>query len=138
MWYEVGEGWVIVLIYGYFFDVKINWICYGYVVKIVVKGFCVIMLDLCVYGDSVKFYGLEVYFVDVLMWDGYVLIVYLGLMEYDLGGYLLGVWMILWMLVMGVSLRWVIFFGMGLEGLIMMLWCVGYFCNILINLGEYV
>lgn len=116
-WHEVGQGRPLLLLHGYFSDAATNWIKYGHAALLADAGFRVIMLDFRAHGVSDKPHDLAAYPKDVLADDALALIAYLGLSEYDLGGYSLGARTVARMLARGASPRRVIISGMGLDGL---------------------
>ncbi len=136
-WREVGEGRPLVLIHGYFSDAHTNWIRYGHAATIAAAGFRVIMPDLRAHGSSAKPHEASAYPPDVLMRDGFALIEYLGLSDYDLGGYSLGARTTMRMLADGAAPGRAILSGMGLTGVTKTEGRGGYFRNILTNLGTF-
>jgi pimeloyl-ACP methyl ester carboxylesterase len=117
-WRELGEGWPVVLIHGYFSTAEVNWLRYGHAQAIAARGFRVIMPDLRGHGDSAKPHDPAAYPPDALMRDGLALIAHLGLTDYDLGGYSLGARTTVRMLANGAAPRRVVLSGMGLKGLV--------------------
>jgi pimeloyl-ACP methyl ester carboxylesterase len=136
-WRELGEGWPVVLIHGYFSTVEVNWLRYGHAAAIAARGFRVIMPDLRGHGDSAKPHDPAAYPPDALMRDGLALIAHLGLTDYDLGGYSLGARTTVRMLANGAAPRRVVLSGMGLKGIVATAGRGGYFRNVLTNLGSF-
>ncbi|HEX8381824.1 MAG TPA: alpha/beta fold hydrolase [Sphingomonas sp.] len=136
-WRELGEGRPVVLLHGYFSDARTNWIRYGHAAAIAGRGFRVIMPDLRAHGESDKPHGAAAYPPDALTRDGHALVAYLGLTDYDLGGYSLGARTVSRMLATGATPRRVIFSGMGLEGLLDTGRRAGHFRHILTDLGKH-
>jgi pimeloyl-ACP methyl ester carboxylesterase len=136
-WRELGEGWPVVLIHGYFSTAEVNWLRYGHAQAIAARGFRVIMPDLRGHGDSAKPHDPAAYPPDALMRDGLALIAHLGLTDYDLGGYSLGARTTVRMLANGAAPRRVVLSGMGLQGLVATAGRGGYFRNVLTNLGSF-
>ena len=136
-WRETGEGRPVVLLHGYFSDAVTNWLRFGHAAAVAARGFRVIMPDLRAHGSSDKPHDPRQYPPDALTRDGHALIAYLGLSDYDLGGYSLGARTVSRMLVTGAEPRRIVFCGMGLEGLIETGRRVDHFRNILTNLGQH-
>lgn len=116
-WRELGEGRPVVLIHGFFSDAATNWIKYGHAASIAARGFRVIMPDLRAHGESAKPHDAAAYPLDILADDGLALVRYLGLEDYDLGGYSLGARTTVRMLARGARPRRAIVGGMGYEGI---------------------
>lgn len=136
-WRETGEGRAVVLLHGFFSDAETNWIRYGHAAAIAAKGFRVVMLDLRAHGSSAKPHDAAAYPPDALAKDGHALIAYLGLTDYDLGGYSLGARTTCRLLATGATPRRVVFSGMGYEGLTNTDTRAGHFRHILTNLGRH-
>lgn len=136
-WTEMGEGWPVVLIHGYFSTAEVNWIKFGHAAKIAAQGCRVIMPDLRAHGHSAKPHDPAAYPPDVLMHDGLALIAHLGLTHYDLGGYSLGARTVVRMLANGATPRRVVLSGMGLTGLMHTEGRGTYFHRVLTNLGSF-
>ncbi|HUR75108.1 MAG TPA: alpha/beta fold hydrolase [Sporichthya sp.] len=115
---EVGDGRPLVLIHGFFSNATVNWIKYGHAAALAERGFRVVMPDLRAHGDSAKPHEASAYHPDVLAEDGEALLDHLGLTDYDLGGYSLGVRTVVRMLVRGARPRRAIIAGMGLDGVL--------------------
>lgn len=137
VWREVGEGRAIVLLHGFFSDAVTNWIKYGHAAAIAAGGFRVIMPDLRAHGDSAKPHDPAAYPRDALAKDGFALIDYLGLTDYDLGGYSLGGRTTARMLALGATPRRVVIAGMGYDGLTSTGTRGDFFRNILTNPGSF-
>ena len=136
-WRETGQGRAVVLLHGFFSDAETNWIKYGHAEAIAATGFRVIMPDLRAHGSSAKPHDAAAYPPDALAKDGHALIAYLGLTDYDLGGYSLGARTTCRMLATGATPQRVMFSGMGLEGLTDTGRRAGHFRRILTNLGQH-
>jgi pimeloyl-ACP methyl ester carboxylesterase len=136
-WREMGEGRAVVLLHGYFSDAQTNWIKYGHAATLAASGFRVIMPDLRAHGDSAKPHDPESYPKDVLADDAFALIAYLGLSDYDLGGYSLGGRTVARMLVRGAKPRRAIISGMGLMGLTDTQARVAHFAGVFAGLGTH-
>lgn len=133
----MGKGRDLVLIHGYFSNATTNWVRYGHAEKLATAGFRVIMPDLRGHGESGKPHDVAAYPRDALTDDGLALVDQLGLTDYDLGGYSLGARTTARMLARGANPRRVILAGMGLDGLTVTQGNVGYYRNVLENLGTF-
>ena len=136
-WRELGEGRPVVLLHGFFSDAMTNWVRYGHASAIAAKGFRVIMPDLRAHGSSAKLHVASAYPADVLSGDGFALIAYLGLTDYDLGGYSLGARTAVRMLIAGAKPRRAVIAGMGYSGLTAASKRSAHFAHILDNLGSF-
>lgn len=136
-WREIGEGRPIVLLHGFFSDAETNWIKYGHAAAIAATGRRVIMPDLRAHGRSDRPHDPVAYPPDVLARDGHALIAYLGLKDYDLGGYSLGARTVVRMLATGASAGRVILSGMGLEGILHTARRAQHFRRVLTGLGCF-
>ncbi len=136
-WHETGVGRPLVLLHGYFSDAQTNWIKYGHAATLAGAGFRVIMPDLRAHGDSAKPHDKAAYPKDVLADDGFALIKYLGLTDYDLGGYSLGGRTVARMLVRGAIPGRAIISGMGLTGLTDTQARVAHFSGVFAGLGTH-
>jgi len=87
---ELGEGRPVVLLHGLFSDANVNWIKFGQADRIAARGFRVIMPDLRAHGLSDKPHGAEHYPRGILARDVRELVAFLGLTDFDLGGFSLG------------------------------------------------
>jgi pimeloyl-ACP methyl ester carboxylesterase len=97
---EVGRGRPIVLLHG-FAVTGAMWTNPGPAAAIAELGYRIILPDLRGHGDSARPHDEASYPPDVLASDGLALIEWLGLDDYDLGGYSLGARIALRMLVRG-------------------------------------
>lgn len=134
---EMGEGWPLVLLHGFFSNAFTNWIRYGHAEKIAAKGYRVIMPDLRAHGDSAKPHDPDAYPADILARDGLALLEHLGLTDYDLGGYSLGARTVVRMHVLGARPARLVVSGMGLSGLTSLASRADHFRHILTNLGNH-
>ncbi len=89
-YHEVGEGRPVILLHGLFSDAQMNWIKFGHAERIARGGFRVILPDLRAHGQSGKPHDPANYPADILVRDLTELIAYLGLTDFDLGGFSLG------------------------------------------------
>jgi pimeloyl-ACP methyl ester carboxylesterase len=137
-WREVGKGRPVILIHGYMSDAITNWMKFQPVAQMVADmGFRVIMPDLRGHGVSERPHDPAAYPLNILASDQFALIDYLGLTDFDLGGYSLGGWTTAQMLVDGCKPGRAIISGMGLKGLVDRMGRKGYFRQILTNLGTH-
>jgi pimeloyl-ACP methyl ester carboxylesterase len=97
---EVGRGRPIVLLHGFAMSAAM-WTHPGPAAAIAELGYRIILPDLRGHGDSAHPHDEASYPPDVLVNDGLALIEWLGLDDYDLGGYSLGARIVLRMLVRG-------------------------------------
>lgn len=134
---ELGEGRPVVLIHGFFSTATVNWLRFGHAARIAVEGYRVIMPDLRGHGDSTTSHDPAAYPKDALADDGFALIDYLGLTDYDLGGYSLGGRTTMRMLARGAKPGKAIVGGMGLDGIVHTAGRGGHFRTILTNLGTF-
>ncbi len=116
-WHEVGQGRPVILLHGLFSDANMNWIKFGHAERIAAAGFRVIMPDLRAHGQSAKPHGPEFYPKGILARDLRELVAYLGLGEFDLGGFSLGARTTVEAVGEGMAPRRAILGGAGLEGL---------------------
>ncbi len=137
VWHETGEGKPLVLVHGYFSDADTNWIKYGHAGLLADAGFRVIMPDLRAHGKSDKPHDSAAYPRDILADDQFALMEYLGLTDFDLGGYSLGGRTVARMLARRCQPRRAIISGMGLQGLTSTGTRKAHFRNILTNLGTH-
>ena len=135
--HEMGEGRPLILLHGYFSDAATNWIKYGHAALLASTGFRVIMPDLRAHGQSDKPRDPASYPRDILADDQFALIEYLGLTDFDLGGYSLGGRTVARMLARGCAPRRVVISGMGLQGLTDTGSRAGHFRNVLENIGKH-
>ena len=116
-WREQGEGRPLVLLHGLFSSAEVNWIKFGTAARIAAEGYRVIMPDLRIHGASAAPHGEEHYPSDVLVRDLEDLVQYLGLADFDLGGFSLGARTSVRAVVAGMKPQRLILGGMGLAGL---------------------
>lgn len=117
--HRVGKGAPVVLLHGLFSDAYMNWIKFGHAETIATQGYEVIMPDLRVHGASAAPHDAAAYPPDVLVRDLVALIDYLGVGDYDLGGFSLGARTVLHAVAKGaVEPQRLIVGGMGVAGLI--------------------
>jgi pimeloyl-ACP methyl ester carboxylesterase len=140
-WHELGEAKAeqrpLVLLHGLFSSADMNWIRFGHAAAIAAKGVRLIMPDLRAHGHSAKPHDPASYPPDVLADDAIALIRYLGLTDYDLGGYSLGARTVVRMICKGVAPGKLVIAGMGLQGLLGTSGRADHFRNILLNLGKH-
>ena len=137
VWREVGDGYPLILIHGFFSEADTNWIKYGHAAALAGAGYRVIMPDLRAHGLSEKPHDPALYPKDILAEDQFALIAYLGLTDFDLGGYSLGGRTVARMLARGCTPRRAIISGMGLQGLTSTEKRSNHFRYILDNLGNH-
>jgi pimeloyl-ACP methyl ester carboxylesterase len=113
-WRETGDGRPLVLLHG-FTATGWQWLEHGPAAAIAEQGYRVILPDLRGHGDSARPDDAAAYPPDVLADDGLALIDYLGLSDYDLGGYSLGGRIVLRMLVRGARPGRAVVAGQGLA-----------------------
>jgi pimeloyl-ACP methyl ester carboxylesterase len=111
---EVGEGRPLMLLHGFMGDATL-WLRRGHADAMAARGFRVIMPDFRGHGSSAKPHDAGAYPSDVLADDGFALIEYLGLDDYDLGGYSLGARIVVRMLVRGATPGRAVVAGQGLR-----------------------
>ncbi|MBO0867017.1 MAG: alpha/beta hydrolase [Micromonosporaceae bacterium] len=99
---EVGEGRPLILLHGFMGDATL-WLRHGQVEAMAARGLRVILPDFRGHGASAKPDDAVAYPPDVLADDGFALIEYLGLDDYDLGGYSLGARIAVRMLARGTT-----------------------------------
>lgn len=136
-WREVGEGWPLLLIHGFFSDAQTNWIKYGTAQQLAEAGFRCIMSDLRAHGESDKPHDPAAYPPDALAADQMALIAHLGLTDFDLAGYSLGARTAARMIAKGVRPRRAILSGMGLAGLESTAHRTAHFRHVLTNIGQH-
>ena len=116
--HRIGKGRPIVLLHGLFSDARMNWIKFGHAEQIAVMRYEAIMPDLRVHGASAAPHDVAAYPPDVLVRDLVALIDYLGVEDYDLGGFSLGARTVLHAVAKGaVEPKRLILGGMGVAGL---------------------
>jgi pimeloyl-ACP methyl ester carboxylesterase len=111
---EVGAGRPLVLLHGLVGDATL-WLRHGRAETIAARGYRVIMPDFRGHGRSAKPHDAAAYPRDVLTDDGLALLEYLGLDDYDLGGYSLGARIVVRMLVRGATPGRAVVAGQGLR-----------------------
>lgn len=116
-YHETGEGRPVILLHGLFSDAQMNWIKFGHAERLADAGFRVIMPDLRAHGLSGRPHEPEYYPVGILARDLRELVAYLGLEEFDLGGFSLGARTTVEGVGEGLRPRRAILGGAGLEGL---------------------
>ena len=114
---EMGQGRPVVLVHGLFSDGVTNWIKFGAAEAVATSGFRVIMPDLRAHGLSGKPHDPTAYPDGILGRDLTELVAYMGLNDYDLGGFSLGSRTTVQAVGEGLRPRRVVLGGMGLEGL---------------------
>lgn len=134
---ELGEGRPLILIHGYMSEANTNWIRFGHAGLLAGAGYRVIMPDLRAHGHSDKPHDPALYPRDVLADDQFALIDFLGLEDFDLGGYSLGGRTVARMLARGCRPRKAVISGMGLKGLTDTGARAGHFRHVLTHLGEH-
>jgi pimeloyl-ACP methyl ester carboxylesterase len=112
-----GEGRSVLMIHGFLASSDLNWIQPGIAERLVKAGFRVIAMDLRGHGESDAPTDPARWPKDVLVDDGFSLIGYLGLTDYDLVGYSLGARTAARMLVRGATPRRALLGGMGASGI---------------------
>ncbi len=135
--HEIGAGRPLILLHGYFSDAATNWIKYGHAALLAEAGFRVIMPDLRAHGHSDKPHDPLRYPPDILAADQFAVIEYLGLTDFDLGGYSLGGRTVARMLARGCAPKRAVISGMGLQGLTDTGQRAGHFRNVLENIGQH-
>lgn len=113
---EIGDGRPLVLLHG-FTSTGLQWIHHGPAAAIAEHGYRVILPDLRGHGDGARPHDPASYPPDVLANDGLALIDWLGLDDYDLGGYSLGGRTVLRMLVRAARPARAIVAGQGLDAI---------------------
>lgn len=115
--HSMGEGRPLLLLHGLFSSAHVNWIKYGNAQVLAEAGFEVIMPDLRAHGESEAPHDRDAYPEDVLVEDLGLLVVQLGLVDYDLGGFSLGARTSVRGVLAGLTPRKLVLGGMGLSGL---------------------
>jgi pimeloyl-ACP methyl ester carboxylesterase len=111
---EIGSGRPLVWLHG-FTGNGLGWIEHGHAADVAERGYRLILPDLRGHGESARPHDPASYPPDVLADDGLALIEWLGLDDYDLGGYSLGARVVLRMLVRGAQPAHAIVAGQGLD-----------------------
>ncbi len=115
--HRMGEGHPLILLHGLFSNAQMNWIKWGHASTLAQAGFEVLMPDLRAHGQSAAPHDAEAYPDDVLALDLRALVAWLGLDDYDLGGFSLGSRTSVRGVLGGLCPRRLVLGGMGLEGL---------------------
>jgi pimeloyl-ACP methyl ester carboxylesterase len=115
-WRELGAGRPLVLLHGLLGSGALL-ADSGLARALAARGYRVILPDLRAHGDSGRPHDLACYPADVLADDGLALIGYLGLDDYDLGGYSLGGRLVLRLLARGARPARAFVGGQGLDAL---------------------
>lgn len=115
--HTMGEGRPLLLLHGLFSSAHVNWIKYGNAQVLADAGFEVIMPDLRAHGESEAPHDPEAYPEDVLVEDLGLLVIQLGLTDYNLGGFSLGARTSVRGVLAGLTPRKLVLGGMGLSGL---------------------
>lgn len=136
-WRETGQGRPLLLIHGFMSEADTNWIKYGHAAALANAGYRVIMPDLRAHGLSAKPHDPAHYPRDILADDQFALLAYLGITDYDLGGYSLGGRTVSRMLARGAAPGRAVISGMGLEGLTQTGNRGAHFRNVFDNLGQH-
>src|SRR6185312_1114942 len=116
-YHELGSGRPAVLLHGLFSDAETNWIKFGTAARIAARGFRVIMPDLRAHGLSGRPHEPDQYPTGILARDLRELVAFLGLTEFDLGGFSLGARTTVEGVGEGLRPRRAILGGAGLDGL---------------------
>jgi pimeloyl-ACP methyl ester carboxylesterase len=116
-YHQLGDGRPVILLHGLFSDANMNWIKFGHAARIAAVGFRVIMPHLRAHGLSGRPHEPEYYPRGILARDLRELVSYLGLSEFDLGGFSLGARTTVEGVGEGLRPRRAILGGAGLEGL---------------------
>ena len=116
-YHELGSGRPVVLLHGLFSDAETNWIKFGTAARVAARGFRVIMPDLRAHGLSGRPHEPDYYPTGILARDLRELVAFLGLTEFDLGGFSLGARTTVEGVGEGLRPRRAILGGAGLEGL---------------------
>jgi pimeloyl-ACP methyl ester carboxylesterase len=114
---ETGDGRPAILLHGLFSDAEMNWIKFGHAERIAAAGFRVIMPDLRAHGQSAAPHDAALYPRGILARDLRELIGYLGLTDFDLGGFSLGARTTVEGVGKGLQPRRAFLGGAGLQGL---------------------
>ena len=133
----VGSGRPLLLLHGYVSTATTNWIRYGHAALLASCGFLVVMPDLRGHGDSARPHDASAYPPDVLTSDALALVSYLGLSDYDVGGYSLGARTVVRMIVRGATPARAVVCGVGLDDVVSAAQRSSYYRNVLSNLGTF-
>lgn len=115
--HRMGTGRPLVLLHGLFSNAEMNWIKWGHAAVLAESGFEVLLPDLRSHGRSAAPHDPAAYPADVLARDLEALVGYLGLTDYDLGGFSLGARTAVRGVIGGLTPARLMLGGMGLEGL---------------------
>ena len=116
-YHELGQGRAVVLLHGLFSSADVNWIKFGHAAKLAASGCRVIMPDLRAHGACAAPHDPVHYPHGILGRDLEELVMQLGLVDYDLGGFSLGARTTVQGVGEGLTPRRAMLAGMGLEGL---------------------
>lgn len=113
---DVGDGWPLVLVHGFFSTAEIAWQSHGHTEPLLAAGFRLLMADLRGHGDSARPHDEESYPPDALPQDVLDLVAHLGLADgaWDLAGYSLGGRVVTQALALGARPRRAVAGGVGL------------------------
>lgn len=117
VWHEMGQGAPVVLLHGLFSNANVNWIKFGHAAKLAALDRRVVMPDLRAHGDSDSSHDPAHYPDGILGRDLAEFITYLGLADYDVGGFSLGARTVVQGVGEGLRPRRAMLAGMGLQGL---------------------
>lgn len=113
---EIGDGRPLMLLHG-FTSAGLQWLRHGPAAAFARHGYRVILPDLRGHGDSARPHDPAAYPPDILADDGLALAGWLGLDDYDLGGYSMGGQTVLRMLARGARPARAIVAGQGLDAI---------------------
>jgi len=133
----VGDGRPLVLLHGFVSTATTNWIRYGHAELLAARGFEVVLPDLRGHGDSARPHEASAYPPDVLTSDALALVSWLGLTDYDVGGYSLGGRTAIRMMVRGATPARAVVCGVGLDDVVAAAERTSYYRNVLSNLGTF-
>ncbi len=133
----VGSGRPLLLFHGYVSTATTNWIRYGHAALLASRGFEVVMPDLRAHGDSDRPHEPSAYPPDVLTSDALELVSYLGLTDYDVGGYSLGARTVVRMMVRGAAPSRAVVCGIGLDDVVSAAARTSYYRHVLTHLGTF-
>ena len=133
----VGSGRPLLLLHGYVSTATTNWIRYGHAELLAACGFQVVMPDLRGHGDSARPHSAASYPPDVLTSDALELVSFLGLTDYDVGGYSLGGRTVIRMMVRGARPSRAVVCGVGLGDVVSAAERTAYYRQVLSNLGTF-
>lgn len=127
----------LVLFHGYVSNATTNWIRYGHAELLAARGFQVVLPDLRGHGDSARPHTAASYPPDVLTSDALALVAYLGLTDYDVGGYSLGGRTVVRMMVRGATPARAVVCGVGLGDVVSASERSAYYRHVLTHLGTF-